>query len=235
MAGGRRDKRIFHTGRGFEAFADLIDFVRAAERSADAKLDLGQAAALAKSFAASWRAAIAAANADVLRLFANFVNGVEVLKQVFMQLLLYYTRFQEIVRKNGGGDVPFAGDFVPTATILDEIAGHADILTEQLIVRSQSESAPDTAAARAARSTMGRRQPPLGTRFGGEVHANKVGWRVLGGRARKCRRRFHLESDAPRTNDNKPHGHGRDHHRRARRRFWGCDELRLTGRSARPA
>ena len=110
-----------------EAFADLIDFVRAAERSADAKLDLGQAAALAKSFAASWRAAIAAANADVLRLFANFVNGVEVLKQVFMQLLLYYTRFQEIVRKNGGGDVPFAGDFVPTATILDEIKKYSRI------------------------------------------------------------------------------------------------------------
>ena len=109
-----------------EAFADLIDFVRAAERSADAKLDLGQAAALAKSFAASWRAAIAAANADVLRLFANFVNGVEVLKQVFMQLLLYYTRFQAIVRKNGG-DVPFAGDFVPTATILDEIKKYSRI------------------------------------------------------------------------------------------------------------
>ena len=90
-------------------------------------MDLGQAAALAKSFAASWRAAIAAANADVLRLFANFVNGVEVLKQVFMQLLLYYTRFQEIVRKNGGGDVPFASDFVPTATILDEIKKYSRI------------------------------------------------------------------------------------------------------------
>ena len=86
-----------------------------------------EAAALAKSFAASWRAAIAAANADVLRLFANFVNGVEVLKQVLTQLLLYYTRFQEIVRKNGGGDVPFAGDFVPTATILDEIKKYSRI------------------------------------------------------------------------------------------------------------
>ena len=121
---------IFHTqveDALREAFADLIDFVRAAERSADAQLDLGQAAALAKSFAASWRAAIAAANADVLRLFANFVNGVEVLKQVLTQLLLYYTRFQEIVRKNSGGDVPFASDLVPTATILDEIKKYSRI------------------------------------------------------------------------------------------------------------
>ena len=41
--------------------------------------------------------------------------------------LLYYTRFQEIVRKNGGDDVPFAGDFVPTATILDEIKKYSRI------------------------------------------------------------------------------------------------------------
>ena len=108
------------------AFADLIDFVRAAERSADAQLDVGQAQALAASFNASWKGAIANANADVLRLFANFVNGVEVLKQVLTQLLLYYTRFQEIVRK-GAGDVPFAADLVPTATILDEIKKYSRI------------------------------------------------------------------------------------------------------------
>ena len=95
--------------------------MRAAERSADAKLDLGQAAALAKSFAASWRAAIAAANADVLRLFANFVNGVEVLKQVLTQLLLYYTRFQEIVRKAWRRPPPFAKLLIPTNAILVEI------------------------------------------------------------------------------------------------------------------
>jgi len=108
------------------AFADLIDFVRAAERSADAQLDVVQAQALAGSFNASWKGAIANANADVLRLFANFVNGVEVLKQVLTQLLLYYTRFQEIVRK-GAGDVPFAADLVPTATILDEIKKYSRI------------------------------------------------------------------------------------------------------------
>ena len=56
----------------------------------------------------------------------HFVNGVEVLKQVLTQLLLYYTRFQEIVRK-GAGDVPFAADLVPTATILDEIKKYSRI------------------------------------------------------------------------------------------------------------
>ena len=86
-----------------------------------------EAAALAKSFSASWRAAIAAANADVLRLFANFVNGVEVLKQVLTQLLLYYTRFQEIVRKNWPRPPAFAKDIVPTAEILAEIKQYSRI------------------------------------------------------------------------------------------------------------
>ena len=45
----------------------------------------------------------------------------EILKQVLTQLLLYYTRFQEIVRRAWRRPPPFAKNLVPTATILSEI------------------------------------------------------------------------------------------------------------------
>jgi len=113
------------------SFRQLIAFVRATEREAErggaTDLDEGVVGALAATFAATWRDALVRVNADVLRLFANFVNGVEVLKQVLTQLLLYYTRFQEIVRKAWKKPPAFAKDLVPTATILEEIKKYSRI------------------------------------------------------------------------------------------------------------
>ena len=46
----------------------------------------------------------------------------EILKQVLTQLLLYYTRFQDIIRKVWGRQQPpFSKEIISTATILDEI------------------------------------------------------------------------------------------------------------------
>ena len=64
----------------------MIDFVRQTEEAqrgdAPPALDEAAVGTLAADFRASWKAAILRANSDVLRLFANFVNGMEVLKQV---------------------------------------------------------------------------------------------------------------------------------------------------------
>ncbi len=45
----------------------------------------------------------------------------EILKQVLTQLLLYYTRFQDIIKKTWARAPAFSRDIVSTATILMEI------------------------------------------------------------------------------------------------------------------
>lgn len=84
-------------------------------------VDAVQAEALVREFAASWRNGIQHINDDVLAYFANFRNGMEILKQVLTQLLLYYTRFQDIIKRGWTRPPPFVRDIVSTANILMEI------------------------------------------------------------------------------------------------------------------
>ena len=81
---------------------------------------------LVLEFASNWKSAIEQINRDVLSYFSNFRNGMEILKQVLTQLLLYYTRFQDIIRKVWKGKPPaFAKDIVGTTIILSEIKKYA--------------------------------------------------------------------------------------------------------------
>ena len=61
----------------------------------------------------------------MLSYFSNFRNGMEILKQVLTQLLLYYTRFQDIIRKAWKKPPPFTRDLVSTSAILAEIKKYA--------------------------------------------------------------------------------------------------------------
>lgn len=74
-----------------------------------------------RDFSANWKLGIQQINDDVLVYFANFRNGMEILKQVLTQLLLYYTRFQDIIKKSWVRAPAFSRDVVSTATILMEI------------------------------------------------------------------------------------------------------------------
>ncbi len=86
------------------------------------QLDEGIVESLVREFSSVWRNGIQQINDDVLAYFANFRNGMEILKQVLTQLLLYYTRFQEIIKKAWPGTAPaFTRDIVSTATIMMEI------------------------------------------------------------------------------------------------------------------
>jgi len=82
--------------------------------------------ALVREFSSTWKQGIEQVNRNVLSFFANFRNGMEILKQVLTQLLLYYTRFQDIIRKVWRSKPPaFCKDLVSTSTILIEIKKHA--------------------------------------------------------------------------------------------------------------
>lgn len=76
---------------------------------------------LVREFAANWRQGVEKIHDNVIACFANFRSGMEILKQVLTQLLLYYTRFQEIIKKAWARPPPFTRDIVSTGTILLEI------------------------------------------------------------------------------------------------------------------
>jgi len=81
---------------------------------------------LVHEFASNWKSGIEQINRNVLSYFSNFRNGMEILKQVLTQLLLYYTRFQDVIRKVWRGKPPsFCKDLVRTSVILAEIKKHA--------------------------------------------------------------------------------------------------------------
>lgn len=95
--------------------------------SAPADFDVNSSVveSLVLDFASHWKAHIDQINRNVLSYFSNFRNGMEILKHCLTQLLLYYTRFQEIIRKVWKKPAPFAKDLVSTNVILAEIKKYA--------------------------------------------------------------------------------------------------------------
>lgn len=97
---------------------------KAAGAAGEETLNLDEAIveSLVRDFAANWRGGIKQINDGVLSYFANFRNGTEILKQVLTQLLLYYTRFQDIIKRAWSSKPPpFSREIVTTATIMLEI------------------------------------------------------------------------------------------------------------------
>jgi vacuolar protein sorting-associated protein 52 len=81
---------------------------------------------LVLDFASNWKTNIDQINRNVLSYFSNFRNGMEILKHCLTQLLLYYTRFQDIIRKVWKKSLPpFTKDFISTNAILAEIKRYA--------------------------------------------------------------------------------------------------------------
>lgn len=111
------------------SFGDLIRFVKevepvtknndsAAAQSAIkySQKDVGN---LVTQFAGTWQMGIEKIHGSVMKYFTNFTNGMDILKHVLTQMLLYYTRFTEVVKHLYGG--AFQKDLVAVATIMNEI------------------------------------------------------------------------------------------------------------------
>jgi vacuolar protein sorting-associated protein 52 len=128
-----QQREVFAEEEIKSAFPRLISFVVQTEQAmsdleaagsaahGSISLDEGLVEGLVRDFSVNWRAGIQQINDNVLAYFANFRNGMEILKQVLTQLLLYYTRFQEIIKRSWVRPPPFSRDVVSTATILMEI------------------------------------------------------------------------------------------------------------------
>lgn len=114
-------------------FSKMIAFVQQTEaymasssRQATPDVNAEVVEMLVREFASSWKSGIEQINRHVLSYFSNYRNGMEILKQVLTQLLLYYTRFQDIIRKVWRNKPPaFCKDLVSTTVILAEIKKYA--------------------------------------------------------------------------------------------------------------
>jgi len=107
-------------------FSALIGFVKEVEPMVQAnqteqipyKEDFVQK--LLKDFSKDWQGAIDKVNGSVMKFFPNFKNGMEILKHVLTQLLLYYTRFLDIVKTVFGPNA-FSKEIVSLPSIMHEI------------------------------------------------------------------------------------------------------------------
>ncbi|KAI9913745.1 hypothetical protein PsorP6_005117 [Peronosclerospora sorghi] len=113
-------------------YVKLIQFVRQYEQvllgtsaasatESSQQVDTAQIEVIVRDFAATWKAGIEKMNSNVMTYFSNFRNGMEILKQVLTQLLLYYTRFVEIIKRSYQRPPPFDSAIVTTQEILYEI------------------------------------------------------------------------------------------------------------------
>ncbi|EER92121.1 hypothetical protein BDA96_01G359600 [Sorghum bicolor] len=107
-----------------EQFSSLIKFVksRPADETATSseKASIAEVEPLVKDFASRYKAAIELMHYDVITSFSNFLCGMEILRATLAQLLLYYTRLTECVKRINGGSA-LNKDLVSISSILFEI------------------------------------------------------------------------------------------------------------------
>ncbi|OWM63440.1 hypothetical protein CDL15_Pgr022185 [Punica granatum] len=108
-----------------EHFSDLIKFVktRASEdpsSPSDRAVTIAEVEPLVKDFANRWKAAIELMHKDVITSFSNFLCGMDILRAALTQLLLYYTRLSDCIKRIPGGSV-LNKDLVSISSIMYEI------------------------------------------------------------------------------------------------------------------
>ncbi|CAE8584800.1 unnamed protein product, partial [Polarella glacialis] len=85
-------------------------------------VDVQKMEQVVRNFSQNWKKETDRIHQYVMVSFSNFSNGMEILKQVLTQLLLYYTRLQKVITKSFPQQPPaFAHQLVSNTTILMEI------------------------------------------------------------------------------------------------------------------
>jgi len=95
--------------------------VLADKGGAAGRMDTGTMEHLLRSFHDTWKQGIESIHRDVVKSFPNLQVGMEVLKQVLTQMLLYYTRFLDLVKEAYPRGAPFAQYILSIPTLMNEI------------------------------------------------------------------------------------------------------------------
>jgi vacuolar protein sorting-associated protein 52 len=82
----------------------------------------GEIESLVRHFGSTWKSGIAHMAKSINTYFQNLKNGMSILKLCLTQLLLYNTRFQDIIKKiYQNKPIPFSKELVPIQQVLYEI------------------------------------------------------------------------------------------------------------------
>ncbi|KAL2497554.1 Vacuolar protein sorting-associated protein [Abeliophyllum distichum] len=108
-----------------EHFSDLIKFVktRASEdpsSGSERQITVAEVEPIVKDFAGRWKTAIELMHNDVITSFSNFLCGMDILRAALTQLLLYYTRLSDCIKRIVGGSA-LNKDLVSISSIMYEI------------------------------------------------------------------------------------------------------------------
>ncbi|XP_047340854.1 vacuolar protein sorting-associated protein 52 A-like [Impatiens glandulifera] len=109
-----------------EHFSHIIKFVktRASEDmspgGSEKPISISEVEPLVKDFGSRWKAAIELMHNDVIKSFSNFLCGMEILRAALTQLLLYYTRLSDCIKRINGGSA-LNKDLVSISSIMFEI------------------------------------------------------------------------------------------------------------------
>ncbi|CAL5401703.1 unnamed protein product [Camellia sinensis] len=129
-------ERLLNEELLLEHFSDLIKFVKtracglifcklflSAEdptSGPERAITVSEVEPLVKDFASRWKAAIELMHNDVITSFSNFLCGMEILRAALTQLLLYYTRLTDCIKRIVGGTA-LNKDLVSISSIMYEI------------------------------------------------------------------------------------------------------------------
>eukprot|EP00262_Sarcandra_glabra_P008290 TRINITY_DN21642_c0_g1_i1.p1 TRINITY_DN21642_c0_g1~~TRINITY_DN21642_c0_g1_i1.p1 ORF type:complete len:707 (+),score=131.09 TRINITY_DN21642_c0_g1_i1:195-2315(+) len=119
------NRNIFVEELLLEHFNDLIKFVKTrtaddTASSSERAITVSDVEPLVKDFASRWKAAIELMHKDVITSFSNFLRGMDILRAALTQLLLYYTRLTECIKRVPGGSA-LNKDLVSMSAIMYEI------------------------------------------------------------------------------------------------------------------
>jgi hypothetical protein len=102
--------------------ASLASYLPAEEPGSGTEkpITVAEVETIVKDFASRWKAAIELMHKDVITSFSNFLCGMEILRAALTQLLLYYTRLSDTIKKIVGGSA-LNKDLVSISSIMYEI------------------------------------------------------------------------------------------------------------------
>lgn len=88
--------------------------------NSDRPIAIADVEPLVKDFANRWKAAIELMHKDVITSFSNFLCGMDILRAALTQLLLYYTRLSDCIKRIPGGPA-LNKDLISISSIMYEI------------------------------------------------------------------------------------------------------------------
>ena len=88
--------------------------------SSEKPITVAEVDPLVKDFASRWKAAIELMHKDVITSFSSLLCGMEILRAALTQLLLYYTRLSDCIKRIVGGSA-LNKDLVSISSIMYEI------------------------------------------------------------------------------------------------------------------